>query len=965
MARLIFLIGLLLLLVGRAEALPPVYLGEDTGLSCTCPSPHANGFCAEKIGSRWIFCAPDGHPFWPAGPEIFNTSSGGARQTMLPYTKVYIVPNAGSGVDVTTAARDTNGNDVVTAGHTLSAVGDTLILGGQQPPNFVYFQMGTTGVLAGSTAVTWEYWANATTSWKPINGTGVPRAVNAAGGATFSGAGSTYGSLPSNAAVLTFGAAGSNWMTLFNYQTSVPAAPSDFTKAAITVSGQSPPALYYVRARVTGANYTTPPVLNQITEEPDALVDQLEAKYGVDLNSNWANDYTTFLLAHGMNSTGDYSNIMWSFTDPNRGCTTTTLGCNASSRAKLTHPMPLFYVMNPDFTVTGNRGGAATTTALGITSYIKDIARNSSTYSCRQQRIPQADASDPQYVTALEGDMECEEWNVGPLKNGCGFTAFEAPSDLYYYGMVPDETDYTGGFSKQYSHDNVGLLVAENNPHETAGDTGITFSDVYVYSKFRLAEFLGTKYGCPADTSPDSNDPLIGTVNILTGNTITACSGASDNAAPTATALAARNALNTAWGTSYTTFGTSSGSVTAGTNAFATGTGFMDENGSHLVANCGLDNDYAAPTAWSNNATIGNDILAYDLVMNQEWARKVKTAIDFIQSNYLTPLTDASGRPYTLPPRIMEFVDPPDFAVQGTAPYVDGFKYELGGNGVSNTCSATPYTQACVQNTFARYIAATRAGVGHGLPTLIENFSSGSADSAIGFYQTITSSVVSGGNTIVSFTGVYPYHGPVYLHFPDSPSCGAFTLVSAATWAGTAVTVTVPGDFSNATGCLATGTQHVMGFDGFGAALGYEAENTTRVAMGTQMYNQINWILNTADSGGEYDLAGWAKWAVHDDWGINTVGPGTSWSMFSTGADAYDGSQACSTGTVDSSGFPVGGELINNVLDTTCFGDEFGSCASGQTTLCGLLDSGGAFIYPNLLGLGVASTTGIGTQWIF
>ena len=41
--------------------------------------------------------------------------------------------------------------------------------------------------------------------------------------------------------------------------------------------------------------------------------------------------------------------------------------------------------------------------------------------------------------------------------------------------------------------------------------------------------------------------------------------------------------LNAAWGTSYTVWDTSSGSIPAGTNAWGTGSGFMDEDGRHVL----------------------------------------------------------------------------------------------------------------------------------------------------------------------------------------------------------------------------------------------------------------------------------------------------------------------------------------------------------------------------------------------
>jgi hypothetical protein len=48
--------------------------------------------------------------------------------------------------------------------------------------------------------------------------------------------------------------------------------------------------------------------------------------------------------------------------------------------------------------------------------------------------------------------------------------------------------------------------------------------------------------------------------------------------------LAALEGLNTAWGTAYTTWDTSSGDLLRGDNAWGKGTGFMDENGKNILA---------------------------------------------------------------------------------------------------------------------------------------------------------------------------------------------------------------------------------------------------------------------------------------------------------------------------------------------------------------------------------------------
>ena len=90
-----------------------------------------------------------------------------------------------------------------------------------------------------------------------------------------------------------------------------------------------------------------------------------------------------------------------------------------------------------------------------------------------------------------------------------------------------DDTDYVYGL-KSLNHSHLGWLVAVTAPTQTTGPKGTTYSDATVYIKLAWRNYLANKYG-----------------------TI--------------------SALNTAWGASYTTFGSNGG--------WPSGSGILDESG--------------------------------------------------------------------------------------------------------------------------------------------------------------------------------------------------------------------------------------------------------------------------------------------------------------------------------------------------------------------------------------------------
>ncbi len=240
------------------------------------------------------------------------------------------------------------------------------------------------------------------------------------------------------------------------------------------------------------------------------------------------------------------------------------------------------------------------------------------------------DPYDPAWATSTTAMMAA----FGGGKNGY-------PSQSHAMAAILDETDsmvcYTEANNVHYSHADCGYVIAAQNPtvaHSPGWAGGsYTYPNHTLYAKQAMSAYLQTKYG-----------------------TI--------------------DGLNSAWGTSYTSFGTSDAGGLAGISAgtyssWGTGTGFLDENGSNIIAgsqSCGGANGNG-PTegldAWGKTAQVKIDADAFVAAMAAQYASTLRTAW-------------LAGCGSTCPPAILPFYDGP--YTPGTAdiysavaPYTDIF----------------------------------------------------------------------------------------------------------------------------------------------------------------------------------------------------------------------------------------------------------------------------------------------------
>src|SRR5262249_54487027 len=129
------------------------------------------------------------------------------------------------------------------------------------------------------------------------------------------------------------------------------------------------------------------------------------------------------------------------------------------------------------------------------------------------------------------------------------------------------------GINSAGTHEDFGYVLAASNPNmPTSPSGGYNYADQTLYAKLALRDFLSAKYG------------TIG-------------------------------ALNAAWGTRYTTFDTSDRNGDAGIKngqytSYGTGTGFLDENGAHILPTGENCNDISVLDTWWPAAfpAIGSDL---------------------------------------------------------------------------------------------------------------------------------------------------------------------------------------------------------------------------------------------------------------------------------------------------------------------------------------------------------------------
>jgi hypothetical protein len=516
-------------------------------------------FSLHQVNNRWYFFDPFGNAYFPKALSLVAYS--GTAPDTIPYTALYLATEGGTHYSSNLASESMdpyNGYVLVnSSGVTLKKVGDTIYIGNSRPFDDTYLLTWQNG--AGG-HITWYYY-NSSSGWREINGNGNPGFASQLNNGAYSmDTGAFYA--PNNQGLYGGSSDQSNLVNWWEYYDV--GIPPQWVPT--TIAGVDNTPRYYIKGVVTTA-FSTPPILRQIFDAPSYTSYVLENMHSNTQfpGINWIEDIKSQMLSWGWNAAGyDSTNYWWySGLSENNRLPMFTYGLNFYQTLLTQGP----YLVKDGLTGVDN-------------SYCGEQG-----YEYPGQ-IP--DPFDINYPLALQ------YW-IG--KNNPGVT--QDRTNPWAYAMVSGEPDFLYGLT-DISQVNMGFAIAGDNPHETSSGDG-SYSDPRLYEKYALRDMLRYEYRSSGDPVPQYT---IGTANAITYDNSFDNSG--QNATYDSEAL---TKLNNAWGTHYTTWGTSSGTILNGTNAYGTGTGFMDENGQHILpasGNCG-DITYIS-WSYTNKPAIGSDL---------------------------------------------------------------------------------------------------------------------------------------------------------------------------------------------------------------------------------------------------------------------------------------------------------------------------------------------------------------------
>jgi hypothetical protein len=914
---------------------PPVYELEHPNVSGT-----ATGyFHLERLGQRWWFIAPDGTGFFPRAVALSDFSSSGAAGTgFRAYDAVALAPAGSSAYRmVTDETEDSDSSDVLMPGrsYTVRDPGDTILLGSSRfQPEFTKFQMSMLG--RGGT-IAWYYYSNSRSRctsppcWIPINRDGKPysadtsdtshsfalnvasnayqsRMVNANGFTTaisspvviVHGASGTtsyrYYAMPrdvhgnqigaiSPGAVLRDGNAvldalnynviapavnypmatswdilkndtahllgnvksgtslsdhgqdtapytivtGANRVQWRNWSVNCPQRsectwPSDFSR--LVISGIDSTPRYYIKGTVEKA-FTTAPVASQVAEE--ASQDELlKARYGgSSVNTariKWLNNDLSKLNSAGINAAGQYSYAAYLL---ELGLYNGARPYAGDSGLRAGKPLALEYIMTlSDWTM---RNAGAFKPALAA-SPVKNIYANIQATFCHGYEGRTPDVFDPHYYPAM----------LNALDFGAGRGAWSGNGDAIpdasrIYAVLSEEADDLFGVNARY-HEHLGAAVLMANPYMSNDSPySVVYRDPVLYSKLALRDLLKARYKTIA-------------------------------------------ALNAAWGTAYTNWSTSSGAVAQGTNSYGTGSGFLDEDGRHVIADCARDNYNHSFTTTPN---IRSDLDHFVFSWSEHYAQVLRRA-------WRTLPNVAS-----LPPLFVPLYSGVDEAYRAMSPYVDGFWINPGEAASPDDSSFTP---ADTQSDLRRIVRDT------GKPLIVADYLSDN-DGELRFDGLVTAATFDRANdstTITLADAPYRFGAPIDLRLLGSRCSNSVLRPVAVRWiqAARQTRLVVAGNLAT---CLRANPRvRVRRIRGAGVFDDAAARSNASVA-------RFDAVINFAGDRGVRQVVGLELWDLYPE-ALVSRGEPQGFGLMTYADNPRDGISDTTIIGVDRDGYPVGGE---------------------------------------------------------
>lgn len=918
-----------------ASPAPPVFELENPAVTGA-----ATGyFHLQVIGRRWWFVAPDGNTFFPRAVALLDFASSGAAGTNFrAYDAVALRP-AGSPIYrlATASAEDSNPSDVLMPGrpYTLRAAGDTLIIGSSRfRPEFTKFQMS---VLGKGGRLAWYYYSNSPSScglsppcWVLINGDGAPygadtvgsakgfnldtnssayqsRMVNASGfitalhapaASTHGAAGRTrftYYAMPrdrrgnqignvSPAVTITNGSAvlnslnynnitlprfypmvfswdvlkgdpahflgsvapgssladhgqaltaysittGANRAQWWNWSVACPGNgsctwPRGFVRLAIPGIDTTP--RYYVKG-VVEKTFTTAPVVSQIVEQ-ESQDEILKARYGgssaVTARIKWLNNDLPKLAAAGINAAGQYS---YSVYQVELGIYNRGAPYAGDGAIRVKQPVPVEYIMPLSGWTMRRRNAFQPALAA---SPLKNIYANVRHSFCPGYEGETPDVFDPNFYRDVRDALD-----FGTGRGAWANDGNVPPDSSRVYAVLSEEADDLFGVNAR-SHEHLGAAVLMANPH-MRGDlrNAVTYRDPVLYSKLKLRDMLKAKYRTLA-------------------------------------------ALNAAWGTNYTSWGTSSGRVADGTNAYGAGSGFLDEDGRHIIADC-RDDDYRH--RFTVKSAIQSDLDGFVYAWSAHYAQVLRRA--------WSTLPDAGH----LPPLFVPLYTGVDEAYRAMSPYVDGFWISPGEPAARNS-----FASSGARRELRRILRDTRR------PLIVADyFADNSQEPGFdGAVSAVTYDPANGRSTITLTNAPYRFGAAAELRLLRSGCANSRPELLSVWWNQPAhrTRIVVEGNFAS---CLmANGTAHVRrARDGAGV---YDDASQRASASITR----FEAVINAAGAEGLKQVAGLELWGLYPEAPVSAGTP-RGFGLMTYQDNPRDGRSDTSAAGHDRNGYPIGGE---------------------------------------------------------
>lgn len=797
-----------------------IYTDPADGDMTAIPYPPAPGtqyhitgvFALEKIGNRWWFIDPEGNAFFPRAVSKTNDDGYASFQK---YDAVYIQRSGAFTGNLNLAAEDPYPADVVgEAGVTAQQVGDAIYIGSLKPFSVTYFYLNQKG---SGGKIQWYYSSSDAAQWKLINGNGNPAA-----GAILNADGSynldigNYLGPDENGFLGSWSNPNADkidwWRLKWNYQGGDNTIlPKDFATLSIPADGVP---RYYIKGVVTAA-FATAPIAAQIYDTP-ALGDIMQSKYAAPFTNpyvNWVQAINQRYRNWGFNAIGQYSS-RYAVTD----------GASPLDRLP-TEPTSQIsgYAMDSRFTWN-----------------VKNVYEGA---QCPPGgslvwQGGTADVFEPKYKTAVES-LAKESISSNP----------------WHFILIPEEADWLFGINS-VGHDHMGYIVLSQNPYKTSS-MGVTVTDTRLYSKYALRDFLRYRY-------KDSADPL-------QPFTITTAVPAYIYSKSPVAGSAEHNALqrlNAAWGSSYATWDTSApGDVNSASNAWGTGTGFMDENGKSVFPG------YCGSIQYSTFSKPGYPAVKQDLddfvvLFTQKYGSIIYPAVKSKTANLVA----------------LPLYNSPNFVSSAIRPYTDLIWASL-----DNITRAQEIYRFSGKSLF------------------IADYMTAEHDSPLDFGGAITAISYDAGRdrTVIAFSGrPYKFRLPWFMEFPDSTVLNAYDGRCNYLWPKPRpvkinwMTVEIAGNYAK-TGCIELG--HRIRIAG-----GWD-QRETQPARAQAMQQRIDSFVNTAGDDGSYFVVGWEHWSYQDH-ALMDGNENFNFGLVTALDNAYDGIEARRAVGKDVNGRWVGGE---------------------------------------------------------